>query len=968
MAGRSRLDLVRRIVGTTILGLIVASILGVAPAPLVSILGRPLIASAQTVAADNVSAVTTSRDGAPFNGNIWFNNTVLVNITFNDFVNTTTFPTVKIGLRVLSPDRTVIRFTCEVTARPAVDGALVSVYSTTVFINNTHLAFHNATPPGPTSLTDFRNATCSPAFVAPALNMSSGDIIQIFNTSFAGTPVVFKELIFKHTAASGVEGIPSTVSSRASVDDVPLTGIFNVTAPDLNVWWNLRDNTTIYIVFGNDSLGYYLTNNFTLIETGRNTGKFWNTGVNTLGMLVNSTGVNATGRFFATGKILKEGSYNISILVPKANSTPAFDLAGALFGAGTGIDAQQITDFGASAIKNYFDVVNVTITVAPPAPVSVFVDRDFIPATTDYNISINVTIVDPYITDASNQVVFGKTLNITIYNAVGNAFKSNLQLNATTPHVIPRLPTVSVVILINGSAAFQPPYQVQNGFLRVEYLSPSGVKERRDIPIRVVDVSISVNETASVNVVYGNAISITVVNPAANNDTSKFDTLVVKVSGAAFPTTVTLNETAPNSGVFTALLTVANDGNIYADPGKVITFSYVHNNSVETPLGASSWVSRTVTASVRVLATAGSIESPADGTRTGPHGSLNVVIRDPDMNRNINSQDTITYSIRLWNGTVITRTATETDKNTGVFRDTPSKSLFAPTVRELLLGGRIEIIYTDPSTPAGPIIVTSTVFFVSFDGVVRLDKPFYMPGDVITINVTDPDAIGTVTVRVTSTSDPIGVSVTLNELFLVPGTFIGYITVSNRPEDFGRSGYIFARFGDVITVTYTDSYPADYAATGRAKDIVARATVGQVLEKPVSFPPTATMTYADGTPVTQPVAGRLVLFSLNATNNNPVATTATFLFQVLDARGVPLTIQALVITIPAGQTIGMTFSFAFPAPGSYTVRITAVKSLTDLTPLADKLEFTVTVVGGTVAPGIAASAISQQSYRAAVRI
>ncbi|MEM2669837.1 MAG: calcium-binding protein, partial [Sulfolobales archaeon] len=749
------------------------------------------------IAADNISAIATSRDGAPFNGNVWLNSTVVVNITFRDFVNTTTFPTVNLGLRIMTPDRSAVRFVCTINATPAVSGAFVSIYSTTIFINNTMLGFHNATPPGPASLADFRNASCpGTVFVAPALNMSSGDIIQIYVTAINGTHVVFKELIFRHTPAAreGVEGVPDTVPSEANIDDVPLTGIFNVTAPDLNMLWNLRDNTTIYIVFGNDSLGYYLTNSFTLIEVGRNAGKFWNDSIKTLGVLVNSTGVNATGRFFAMDKILKEGRYNISILVPRANSTPPIDLAPG------GVNAQQITDFGAPAIKDNFDVINISIVVAPPSPVSMFVDRGFIPATIDYNISINITIVDPFVINASSQVVFGQTLNITIYNAMGGVFKRNEELSATTPIVISRLPSVSVVILINGSAAFQPPYQVQNGFLRVEYLSPSGVKESRDIPIRVVDVSIGVNGTSSVNVTYGDYINITVVSPAANTNTTAFDTLVVRVSGANVGFVV-LNETAPNSGVFTKLLRVGVGGDIYADPGSTIVFRYVYNASILTPLGAAGWVSKTVTASATIQVRGGFILSPVDGSRMSPVGRFNVTIVDPSRNGNISGVDSISYSIRLWNGSILTRTAIETGVNTGVFSDAFDKGLLG-SPEDLLRGQKVEVIYVTLSGSMEPAILVSTVWFVSFDGVVTLDKPYYMPGDVMAINVTDPDAAGRgfLSVRVSSSSDPIGVSVTLYELFLQPGVFIGYVTVSDNPVDFGRPGYIYARLGDRIMV------------------------------------------------------------------------------------------------------------------------------------------------------------------------
>jgi len=910
------------------------------------------------IAADNISAIATSRDGAPFNGNVWLNSTVVVNITFRDFVNTTTFPTVNLGLRIMTPDRSAVRFVCTINATPAVSGAFVSIYSTTIFINNTMLGFHNATPPGPASLADFRNASCpGTVFVAPALNMSSGDIIQIYVTAINGTHVVFKELIFRHTPAAreGVEGVPDTVPSEANIDDVPLTGIFNVTAPDLNMLWNLRDNTTIYIVFGNDSLGYYLTNSFTLIEVGRNAGKFWNDSIKTLGVLVNSTGVNATGRFFAMDKILKEGRYNISILVPKTNSTPPIDLAPG------GVNAQQITDFGAPAIKDNFDVINISIVVAPPSPVSMFVDRGFIPATIDYNISINITIVDPFVINASSQVVFGQTLNITIYNAMGGVFKRNEELSATTPIVISRLPSVSVVILINGSAAFQPPYQVQNGFLRVEYLSPSGVKESRDIPIRVVDVSIGVNGTSSVNVTYGDYINITVVSPAANTNTTAFDTLVVRVSGANVGFVV-LNETAPNSGVFTKLLRVGVGGDIYADPGSTIVFRYVYNASILTPLGAAGWVSKTVTASATIQVRGGFILSPVDGSRMSPVGRFNVTIVDPSRNGNISGVDSISYSIRLWNGSILTRTAIETGVNTGVFSDAFDKGLLG-SPEDLLRGQKVEVIYVTLSGSMEPAILVSTVWFVSFDGIITLDKPYYMPGDVMAINVTDPDAAGRgfLSVRVSSSSDPIGVSVTLYELFLQPGVFIGYVTVSDNPVDFGRPGYIYARLGDRIMVRYTDQLPADYSVSGMPKDMAVSVNVGLILDKPISLQ--VSMVYADGTPVSRPAAGRLVLFLVSATNNNSVGVNATIVFKVLNANNTPLSLQAIGVSIPGGETIGLRFSYTFPAPGNYSVSVVAVKSLADQKQLSDEVVLGVSVVGGSRAleiggasmlPGVAA--------------
>jgi hypothetical protein len=154
--------------------------------------------------------------------------------------------------------------------------------------------------------------------------------------------------------------------------------------------------------------------------------------------------------------------------------------------------------------------------------------------------------------------------------------------------------------------------------------------------------------------------------------------------------------------------------------------------------------------------------SPPDGFRTGPVGVLNITIFDPDRNRNISSSDSISFIIRKWDGSTLTFTATETGSNTGYFTALVDKSQIGSQA-DLLRCGVIKIVYSDPFTPVGPMSVVATVRFSSVDAQVRLDKSFYLPGQLITItvidndSVTNPSIIETITVTVTSTSDPLGV-------------------------------------------------------------------------------------------------------------------------------------------------------------------------------------------------------------------
>ena len=62
----------------------------------------------------------------------------------------------------------------------------------------------------------------------------------------------------------------------------------------------------------------------------------------------------------------------------------------------------------------------------------------------------------------------------------------------------------------------------------------------------------------------------------------------------------------------------------------------------------------------------------------------------------------------------------------------------------------------------------------------------------------NPSSINTVTVTVTSTSDPTGAKATLKETEPNTGVFKGVVMVSSKP----KAGVIYARPGDKVTVKY----------------------------------------------------------------------------------------------------------------------------------------------------------------------
>ncbi len=936
MVDRSEV-LARKILGSILAGLILLStlgMLGLAPTLLIPV----RVANAQVLTALNISSITTSRDGPPFNGNVYYNTTFQVNITFANPINTSRFPRVNISMLIYDdPDKTTLKHMINnISAWPINPGApFVTIYNVTILINASGIFIGNLTGSS-IDLSGFLEVN------GTAITLDDNDVIELGNyttvivgdtdTIDLGAFRVFKVLNFTHTRASDVRGIPSTVPP-APLGSISLNETFRITAPDLNVFWNVVDNITIRLNIQNTTFRLRSVENATLRlnETAANTGIFQNTTVRTLGDLFPE---NSSYR-------LSPGRYNLTIYVPTHNKSII----------------EGIEDYD-------YEVINVSFTVGVPPPVSLITDREYIPATVDYDLLLNLTIVDPSVS-STGDIRYGNltayeigvaTLTVVFHNYLGQPVKTDvpiaLLVNLTTPPgVIPLGADRYSLWLRISRLAFLYPFDVQDGFLRIRYRSPSGGEFIKDLPIRAVDVAMTVNGSLGLQATYGSAVNLTVINPAASFNMSRFNTLSLAVLGATVPASgvITLNETAPGSGVFSAILRIGDDANISANPEGIIEFRYIHNTSPQTPLGSTTWIQATVKASVKIASAPGEILSPPEGYTTGPVGKINITIRDPDKNRRIFSNDTITFSIQFWDGRISTFTATETGPNTGIFTAVIDKSALGSPA-ELLRGRTIRIIYSDEFSPTGPFSTAVTISFVSMDGRLTLDKSSYLPGQLIRITVndsdavTDPTRIENITVRVFSTSDPFGIQVQLVETAPGSGVFVGQVLISNNTFDRGKPGIIYANIGDTITVVYTDQFPADYGVTGRSKDITATAFVGQLLEKPISISPTLVISFLNGTPATTISAGQLYLISVNLTNNNPVPVSFAVLFLVLDPSGTPVQVQFQSTTLAPGQSISIGFSVVFPSAGDYTVRIIVVKSLADQTALSDKFEQVVRVV------------------------
>ncbi len=598
--------------------------------------------------------------------------------------------------------------------------------------------------------------------------------------------------------------------------------------------------------------------------------------------------------------------------------------------------------------KDYYteelEILNRTADVEG-RQVKLEVDRDVVPASLK-NVKIKITVEDP----SKNVDEFARDfvdVTVALYNITGDLVISNDSVRLTETGINTGM-FEGVFEVPSTKDWFGDPRNVVGGKLVISYTSPAG-SDKVELDIEVSDATLSVNVT---QVKFGDIIEVMVNDPDSNIDTEVADKLNVTVrfvvDGTADSKEITLTETDKNSGIFKATLVVAKDGDIFSDPGTQITFSYTDETSSVTSHADTEWREQTVAQSVAVSSFTGEIQTPEAGAEFQPFAKFKVTIKDQDANVNAKSKDKVGFSIRLPDGNTVPLIAEETDVSSGVFEKEVSIPNDITATPEDLVGETIQIIYQDKFTPAGVQNIIVNIRIVAFDGEISLDKESYNVGDVVKVTVRDPDAnrdpdkVDTVTVKVTSTSDPVGPPpIVLRETGKDTGEFVGLIVISDNPADLGATGKIFARVGDTITVTYTDKLPADYPAV-KSISVSATARVGVFVEKPVQTEEVKPVDPQTGQEVT-PKVGETVFIQVRVRNTDPVERTFIVIVQILDPDGVPVSVQFQQVTLAPGEERVLGFGFTPQAAGDYTVQVFIFRSLDDQTPLGEKTEQSVTV-------------------------
>ncbi len=586
----------------------------------------------------------------------------------------------------------------------------------------------------------------------------------------------------------------------------------------------------------------------------------------------------------------------------------------------------------------------------PIAKVSLSVDRDTVPLTYKYPVKIRVTVVDPSANQDAYKVDYLPNPVVwKLCTAGGEVVPNGTGQLTSLPETDVNTGVFSGIITLPADEDIISPKLI-NGKLCISYTSVTGETVEVEIPLKVYGVALNVSATTAK---YGDQVKITLKDPDANIDTKVKDEVTVYVNGKP----VTLKESDTDSGVFEGVITIVGKdvsgvaNPVVVDPGDTIVITYEDKTSPITPRDAKNWTSETVATKIYIPPHTGKlvINNSTETVEVGPTAKLYIKVEDWDLNLDPTAPDEAVVYLRKAGLPAAEIHLKETGDSTGVFEaeltiDDIAGLLSKASGKTInvtsLIGETMYFVYRDEITATGEITTFSVpVKVITWDGKVLTDKDAYNPGEKIKITVIDKDLdADTVTVRVTSTSDNIGTPVTL--VRVAPGVYTGEVLVTDKPTV--ESGYIYAKIGDTVTITYIDHLPAGYPEV-QDKPITKTVTIGVRPKLPAKVKEFELVNPLTGETLAKAKVGQLVSLQVNVENHDIVKRTMTVMAIVRDANGVTVYIAYSVVTLEPGQSITVGLGWTPTEPGTYTVEIQVVKSLKEPVGLAELAHYTITV-------------------------
>ncbi|MEM2430276.1 MAG: hypothetical protein QW779_07095, partial [Nitrososphaerales archaeon] len=631
-------------------------------------------------------------------------------------------------------------------------------------------------------------------------------------------------------------------------------------------------------------------------------------------------------------------------------------------------------------------------------------DRDVYPVTAGDTVKVRITIRDP---DENTDPRIAQTI------AVGDNPREYINITAADGSALVRIAAYEIgrTVLFTetdvNTGEFKATIDVTqtntrnwiNAKLKIVYYDKTvGETVEKEVIFQNHDTVISVDRATAG---YGEIFKVTVNDPDRNLDSERKENNTVRVyvvwtnreGGNATAVYKDAKETERNSGIFVADFKVGDviaGINFRPKPGSNLEIRVFDKTPIGLTPSTAAWPadwtewSRRV-ANVKVPSHTGSLTLSA--TEIGPGGKIIITLVDPDENSDIASKDIVDGrggrgSIRVKTDSYpegYTMYIKETDISTGIFerkiqvipRDTTLVTRATdPDVTARIYGkpgDRLSISYIDKEDATGvSTTLTKEVAIKSWDPVIEFEKTTYMPGDLLRVFITDPDAnkdpdstdvIPSVSpietdriiqkLIITSTSDPVGVSLTAVETDKNTGRFMAQIPLTSQA---GVTGTLYVKVGDIVTVQYKDEFPADWVerigtAEDKAKlftkEVVIKSPIPTIEQCPASTPELVDTT---GAPIVEPKVGQLTVVRAKVTNKDVIAHTFTYIIQIKDAAGVVVHIAWIQdITLAAGTSATPGITWVPTAAGSYTIEVYIWESLEKPIALSPVFSTTVTV-------------------------
>jgi hypothetical protein len=247
------------------------------------------------------------------------------------------------------------------------------------------------------------------------------------------------------------------------------------------------------------------------------------------------------------------------------------------------------------------------------------------------------------------------------------------------------------------------------------------------------------------------------------------------------------------------------------------------------------------------------------------------------------------------------------------------------------------------ATGSTSVAISATARIDTTTATVAFSKDTYELTDTGMVTMIDPDAntnsvlIESAQVAVYSTTDPAGMSLTVQETDLNTGIFMGSFTFSSSVT---AGSMLFASTGDTITASYTDNTANTGDIPGWTPGIVTRlfitdtATIGAAAIGTPITSTTPALQDQSGNAITTASRGTMVLLASDMSNTGTTDQAMLYIVQVKDSAGSVVSLSFISGTVPAGATYTFGIPWTPTMSGSFTVEVFAWASWTDPSPLS----------------------------------